>query len=135
MGVDYNQTRLLRVQWQYEKLQKVCNDGTVSPYVTKLNVFRWQPKQITGGNLKSASSVTWTCNRARSTLFQNKTTIEKTGSVTYAGSFSVAGVSLNSNNTNNTSNTLVVTPKSTGARICGDSTFPASANRTQEVTR
>ncbi|MFJ6679703.1 carboxypeptidase-like regulatory domain-containing protein [Microbacterium sp. NPDC091382] len=135
MAVDYNQTKLLRVQWQYEKLQKVCNDGTVSPYVTKLNVFRWQPKQITGGNLKSTSTVSWKCNRDRSTTFQNSTKIEKTGSVTYTGAFTVANVSLKSNNTNNTSNTLVVTPKSGGVRICGDSDFPATANRTQEVTR
>ncbi len=135
MSVDYNQARLLKVEWQYEKLQKVCHDGTISPYRTKLNVFRWQPKKITGGNLKVASSPTWTCNRSRSSIFQNETRIEKTGSVTFVGHFSIAGVYLDSNNTNNTSNTTVVYPKSGGARICGDSDFPATANRTQEVTK
>ena len=134
MVLDYNQTRLLKVQWVYEKLQKVCTND-VNTLTYRLNVFRWQPKAITGGNLKSSSTVSWTCNRSRSTIFQNKTTVARTSSVTWTGSLTVAGVVLDSSSANNTSNTLIVNPKSTGARICGDNDYPADADRTQEVSK
>ena len=98
-----------------------------------LNVYKWTPRKLTGGDKIVASDPSWSCDGSTTTEMSADTWIARSSSVSWNNFFSIAGVTLDATTSNSHAEQLYINiDPNERAKVCGDNDFPASADRVKE---
>jgi hypothetical protein len=131
--LNNNESVVFKVRWEYERMREWCYVTAVSKY--PLDIWKWVPTRITGGNALTPTTSTFDCNPANQDTYSSTTWVTRVGTVKYEGFFSIAGAQLSSAQTNTDKHKFTITPDNDvdRTRYCGSNDYPLLATLAKEV--
>lgn len=122
-------------EWEYKQYEVACSEAsTASQEDYRRTDFRgWKPIRWTSGTKNVASAVSWSCQAKWTVSIANTTWVLKDRSVSWLGSVSVAGISVDANQKTGSATKVTLIPSTSGAKACGDNDYPVYSARVQEA--
>ncbi len=134
--VGKGQKKLWKLKWRYQKFQKWCMPAS-GTWIQFLDVYKWRPKNPTGGNRKDSTTLGVKCGGKGpkyNDFFGAKTTISKDTTVTFNGFFTIALVRLDARQQDKSQQRFWIKPAgSANVKACGNNDAPLFADLAREV--
>lgn len=136
--VGNNAHQFFKVRTKYQKWRAYCYYSEIEqPYTDSywLDLWKWAPRELTGGNKKVDTSSSITCGDGPEYVdsFGAETTISRESSASYNNSFTIIGVRLDSRTLDRSYQSFTVYPDAgVNAKYCGSNKAPMYANFAKE---
>jgi hypothetical protein len=131
-SIPNNSEVIFKVRWELERMREWCYVTAVTRF--PLDIWKWVPTRMTGGNSKTATTATINGCTIEDT-FASPTWITRTGSVRYDGWASIAGIKISTIQENTSSHKFTIDPDNDvdRTRYCGQGDYPLYANIAKEI--